>query len=559
MLKKILHTHFFVFFVTFVFVCFCARFYFIHNYNSGLEMIEAEEYSEAVKIFKFLNDYGYKDSSLYLEKASNYVEYKSALDLANNELYQESIEKFNNLGDFEDSHQKLVETKYNYATNLYNKFEYENAYNLFIQCGNYRNSPDRAKECKYKYAEQLYKSEDKVDKEKALQLFTELDDYKGSQTYLAKLLLPSVNTIQETIYIEAEMYFNNGEFNKALENFESLGDYKDSKLKVEQCIEMIQKNLSTTISAGLHYSVALDNMGNILCTNSDYEFENWKNVISVSGFGTMIIGLKEDGSVILEGHKDKMDPTGKDVHQANVEDWNKIVQVSAGQQHVVGLKSDGTVVNAGLSKNGLSEVDNWKGIKSIDAGWLHTVGLSNDGNIYIVGQDAENQLKQIEQNKDKWTDIIAISAGGGHTQESDGYKVRGKGHTVGLRRDGHVVAVGDNDYGQCNVDDWTEIIAISAGDWHTVGLKRDGTVISTRPDPSVEPKLYVAACEVDNDDWEDIVAISAGCGTTMGIKKNGDLLIVGFNDFDQRDNAKNWSDIKIYKEWDFFLHNTDNQ
>lgn len=52
----------------------------------------------------------------------------------------------------------------------------------------------------------------------------------------------------------------------------------------------------------------------------------------------------------------------------------------------------------------------------------------------------------------------------------------GRRHTVGLKSDGTVVAVGDNKYGQCNVSDWRDIVAIAAGCAHTVGLKSDGTV-----------------------------------------------------------------------------------
>ena len=54
----------------------------------------------------------------------------------------------------------------------------------------------------------------------------------------------------------------------------------------------------------------------------------------------------------------------------------------------------------------------------------------------------------------------------------------GSNHTVGLKADGTVVAVGYNKYGQCEVSDWTDIVAVSAGDNHTVGLKADGTVVA---------------------------------------------------------------------------------
>ena len=49
---------------------------------------------------------------------------------------------------------------------------------------------------------------------------------------------------------------------------------------------------------------------------------------------------------------------------------------------------------------------------------------------------------------------------------------------VGLKRDGTVVAVGYNDDGRCEVSGWRDIVAVSAGGGHTVGLKRDGTVVA---------------------------------------------------------------------------------
>ena len=80
-----------------------------------------------------------------------------------------------------------------------------------------------------------------------------------------------------------------------------------------------------------------------------------------------------------------------------------------------------------------------------------------------------------------WKDIVAVSAGGSHT--------------VGLKADGTVVAVGVNYYGQCNVSGWKDIVAVSAGRDHTVGLKADGTVVA------VGDNDY-GKCDVDG--WTDI-------------------------------------------------------
>jgi len=64
----------------------------------------------------------------------------------------------------------------------------------------------------------------------------------------------------------------------------------------------------------------------------------------------------------------------------------------------------------------------------------------------------------------------------------------GHAHTVGLRSDGTVVAEGDNDYGQCNVGNWTDIIQVAAGASHTVGFKSDGTVVAVGGE--VEPPQW---------------------------------------------------------------------
>jgi len=74
-------------------------------------------------------------------------------------------------------------------------------------------------------------------------------------------------------------------------------------------------------------------------------------------------------------------------------------------------------------------------------------------------------------------------------------------HTVGLKSDGTVFAVGHNDYGQCDVDSWTGVSQVTAGGRHTVGLKSDGTVFA------VGYNLY-GQCDVAS--WTGISQVSAG-------------------------------------------------
>ena len=67
---------------------------------------------------------------------------------------------------------------------------------------------------------------------------------------------------------------------------------------------------------------------------------------------------------------------------------------------------------------------------------------------------------------DEWTDIVAVAAGNVHTATNTG-----RSHTVGLRADGSVAATGWNEHGQCDVDIWSDVVAVSAGWRRTLGVR----------------------------------------------------------------------------------------
>lgn len=96
----------------------------------------------------------------------------------------------------------------------------------------------------------------------------------------------------------------------------------------------------------------------------------------------------------------------------------------------------------------------------------------------------------------------------------------GRNHVVALRRDGTVAAAGNNDKGQCNVQDWTDIIAVAAGFEYTVGLRSDGTVAATGFNNNGQ-------CNVQG--WTDIVEICAGntATYTIGVKADGTIVAAG--------------------------------
>ena len=151
---------------------------------------------------------------------------------------------------------------------------------------------------------------------------------------------------------------------------------------------------------------------------------------------------------------------------------------------------------------------------TFSAGISHTVALKTDGTVMAVGSNVFGQ-----RNVDHWTDCIAICAG---------YR-----HTVGLKADGTVVAAGYNIVGECDVSNWHNIVAVSAGTNHTVGLQADGTVIAVGDNT-------FGQCDVSS--WQDIVAISAGGSHTIGLKADGTVVAVGDNKYGQC-NVSSWQNI----------------
>jgi alpha-tubulin suppressor-like RCC1 family protein len=135
---------------------------------------------------------------------------------------------------------------------------------------------------------------------------------------------------------------------------------------------------------------------------------------------------------------------------------------------------------------------------TIAAGRRHSVGLKSDGTVTAVGDNNYGQC-----NVSDWCDIVAVAASNVHMATNTG-----NAHTIGLKSCGTVVAVGWNKHDQCGVNDWCDIVAVAA-DWcRTIGLKSDGSVMAVGKNNDGE-------CNVSG--WHDIVAVAAGDWHTIGV------------------------------------------
>lgn len=387
----------------------------------------------------------------------------------------------------------------------------------------------------------------------AQELFSQLNGFLESDSYMeqcAKLQIEADNkqAADQTAYDSANTAFENQNYIEALEIFEKLGNYENSQEMAQICKSLIKmRSQANTISAGIRYSAAVTAAGTAYFSGKNFfgedDIRTWTDIVSICAKGRIVIGLKNDGTVVTAGNAGD--------YRIDTSMWHDIVAVAAGQQYIVGLRADGTLTAQGHNGDGQTNIDSWTNIISIACGWRHTVGLDSSGKIHIAGYDSESQLEQIERDASEWTNIVAISAGGGSKEYGK------QGHTVALRRDGTAVAVGDNSHGQCNVqgEDWTNLIAVSAGDDHTVGLRADGTVVTTQKVKSS------ADAGANIQDWKNVVAVSAGYGFTIAIVEtqtdDGKVhcIVVGDgNDHEGQRDTEDWSDIAEYKaEWDLLF------
>ncbi len=539
-----------------------ARFEELGNYK------ESSSFVEAINLFQNGN---YIEACNILEKITlqeeNVVipiewnvqaQFQEGMQLLTSQKYNDAITSFADIiskysdseipEDLLESVKETLNSSYiQYSEALFAQNKYAQAIEWLGKANNTSDTQNRMKEMQYDYAKQLFAVKDY---ESALTQFLDLDDYIDSSEYVEKIITSDADAqtykrYQEAIYKTALRHKEDHQNWRAMQEFLSIIDYPGSLNQKKELETVLRSSLKTTVSVGLRYAVAIDLNGKAVSTgyNANYQSnifgEDWNDLISIAGFSRCTVGLTTDGKVVVTSNsiRNQIESDSK---------WEDIVAISVGENYIIGLRSDGKLAHAGHDLgDGQCDVDDWENIVSIATGWRHTVALDSKGNVFITGYGSTSQMNQMQKNKAAWSNIIAIAAGGGSNTHP------GKGHTVGLRSDGTVVAIGDNQFNQCEVSDWCNIVAVAAGDWFTVGLDSDGRILTTHPDPEVvqllDPPLFTAASDADKwfDEGIKIVNIAAGGGIVIGLDKDGNAYSIGYNDFNQISNSSKWSNISI--------------
>ena len=287
------------------------------------------------------------------------------------------------------------------------------------------------------------------------------------------------------------------------------------------------------------YALTAD--GRVLLAGTTEKWEksivNWSDIIEIACGKDYVAGLNADGTVKVVAKHEGLFP--------NVASWYGIKslhggETSMGREYLVGLHRDGTVISDTSYAEAKQAVDRWSQVASLWCKRGRTVGLCTDGRVLSTQAKAVSTYDKYlgESETTNWQHIHLVSCG-----------LR---HTVGVRSDGTVVAVGVTGDGRCDVMNWSNIVDVCCGDTYTLGLKSDGTVVFAGKSDNLKDMVrdwnnVVSVCcsehhvaclhsdgtvtatgsniqgQCDVETWENVVGIFCGNNVTFGVKADGSI------------------------------------
>ena len=308
-------------------------------------------------------------------------------------------------------------------------------------------------------------------------------------------------------------------------NRNETGHFNQNETQTQQEQEKTRNNYQrkSVIAAGSSFSYAINEEGKILTAGTRRDIEgtfdsvtmpdtvSWENMtyIYASMEGYAVCGVDE-------GKKLYGDGMYNDEGEGNLSLYSNSRQIISDGITFTILNDSGKLVTAGQKAEYMSLYSLISDGIYIAGGNSHVAVLTAGGHVSAFSEKDNTECTKVRD----WQDIVDIACG---------YK-----HTVGLKADGTVLAVGDNTYGQCDVSGWTDIVSVAAGANTTIGLKADGTVLAAGDNT-------YGQCNVSG--WMDIVAVVTSGKHTLGVKKDGTAVAVGDNTYGQCD-VSGWSNIR---------------
>ncbi len=251
--------------------------------------------------------------------------------------------------------------------------------------------------------------------------------------------------------------------------------------------------------------------------------------------------------------------------------------VSAGTDHTMILKTDGTLWATGRNSDGqlgndstdqkLTPVKVMSGVGQVSAGGSHTM-IVVKGELWAVGRNREGQLGDGAGNNNELTAVQVRTAPGGRPMTEVAQVSANNNHTIILKTNGELWAVGENRFGQLGDNSqenkanpvqvltaplpgggpMTGVDQISSGGTHTVILKTTDTLWAVGDnqygqlgDGTADPRKLTPAqvMTAAGNPMNNVKQISAGSQHTMILKNDNSLWAVGWNNYGQLGDGTN--------------------
>lgn len=452
----------------------------------------------------------------------NEITYAIADSRLNNGEDTDARQMFQELGDFEDASNRVLQIDYSNACKEMDKGEFQAAISDFEALGNYMDCPDKIIQCYKLLGEALFAAKDyenarmhfetadyaegikKTDTSWGDVLYAN-DNFEGAinkwQTYAGdtdidekitsaeyEIAIEAAQTGDFSAVIKASNLNLDDRARSAAEAFlimpldktiplaasETHIAYIDSNGKIhadgsnshgQSNVQDWQGVVSLCLSELNTYGLRYD--GTVLATGSNAfgqcDASSWNNIVSLATSDNAVFGLTTDGKVVYTGGCEGW-------YDASAE-WTNITEIAAGMEHIVALDSTGSVFAAGKNHYGQLEVSEAAEIAAIACGPLSTILIKNDGSVDIIGVGVT-----LEDNE-ALTNAVSISSS--------------YSHIVLKLKDRSMIAYGENWRNQCNVSEWQDIKLFTAKGTFTVGVKSDGSVLTTVDGHTLDWQVFV--------------------------------------------------------------------
>ncbi|REK76290.1 hypothetical protein [Paenibacillus paeoniae] len=296
----------------------------------------------------------------------------------------------------------------------------------------------------------------------------------------------------------------------------------------------------TDISSGAYHALALKKNGTVTAWGNDYRGntkvpKEVSNVIAVAAGSQVSAALMKDGRAIAWG-------SGFEKKELQTAPYRDIVGIQAGFNEIYLLRADGSM--AVWKEGKVSLLPDMPKLASMvvdsEADFL---GLTQDGQFVqwpsgyfggFVPMQAASSVTSVAVNNSEY---VAIRADGTLTQWSKfsspqlkkipagtkdivAVSVSRNQHALAVKKDGSVIAWGNNNYGEASVPSGLlNVTAVAAGYEYSLALSQDGKVTAWGTTRLGFTKLP--------DGLEEVVAIAAGV-PNLALKKDGTVIAWGY-------------------------------